>query len=174
MYIPHGAVAVRQAEKRLTEIFEVSKPAEGIHVVERSGDDRQWEAGAAGNGLAFAVAWKRSGSPGHVATAIRRLEAFKGRFGYEVIPVLAVPYMGEAAQALCAQAELFWLDLSGNARVVAPRVFYQNLGNRNRFRRAGRPESAFGTKGARITRRLLMEPDRPVSQRRAGVEHGAE
>ena len=172
MHIPHEAVAVRQAEEHLAEIFGVSKPAEGIYVVEGSGDGRQWEAGAAGSGLAFAVTWKRSGSPGHVATAIRQLEAVKGRFGYGVIPVLAVPYMGEAAQALCAQAELCWLDLSGNARVVAPGVFYQNLGNRNRFRRAGRPESAFGAKGARITRRLLMEPDRPVRQRRLALSTG--
>ncbi|MDE2705418.1 MAG: type IV toxin-antitoxin system AbiEi family antitoxin, partial [Gemmatimonadota bacterium] len=163
---------VRQAEERLAEIFGVSKPAADSHVVEGSGDGRQWEAGAAGNGLSFAVTWKRSGSPGHVATAIRQLEAFKGRFGYGVIPVLAVPYMGERAQALCAQAELCWLDLSGNARVVAPGVFYQNLDNRNRFRRAGRPESAFGAKGARITRRLLMEPDRPVRQRRLALSTG--
>ena len=47
MTIPHEAVAVRQAEERLAEIFGVSKPAEGIHVVEGSGDGRQWEAGEA-------------------------------------------------------------------------------------------------------------------------------
>ena len=73
--------------------------------------------------------------------------------------------MGETAQELCAQAELPWLDLSGNARIIAPGIFYQNLGNPNRFRRAGRPESAFGPKGARITRRLLMEPTEAVMQR---------
>ena len=172
MQIPHEAVAARQAAERLTEIFEGSELAEDIHVAERSDDGRQWDAVAAASGLSFAVEWKRSGSPGHVATAIRQLEAFKDRFRYEVIPVLAVPYMGEAAQELCAQAGLSWLDFSGNARIIAPGIFYQNLGNPNRFRRAGRPESAFGPKGARITRRLLMEPDRPVKQRTLAFSTG--
>lgn len=172
MQIPHAAVAARQAEERLAEIFRGSKLAEDSHVAERSDDGRQWEAGAAVNGLAFSVKWKRSGSPGHVATAIRQLEKSKERVRYGVIPVLAVPYMGEAAQELCAEAELSWLDLSGNARIIAPGIFYQNLGNPNRFRRAGRPESAFGTKGARITRRLLMEPDRPVRQRTLAISTG--
>lgn len=172
MQIPHAAVAARQAEERLTEIFGVSKLAEHTHVVERGDGGRQWDAVVGAGGLAFAVEWKRSGSPGHVATAIRQLERFKDRFRYEAIPVLAVPYMGEAAQELCAQAELSWLDLSGNARIVAPGIFYQNLGNPNRFRRAGRPESAFGAKGARITRRLLMEPDRAVKQRTLAFSTG--
>ena len=84
---------------------------------------------------------------------------------HEVTPLLAVPHMSEAAQERCAQADLPWLDLSGNARIIVPGIFYQNLGNPNRFRRAGRPESAFGPRGARIARRLLMEPTKPVRQR---------
>ena len=172
MQIPHEAVAARQAEERLAEIFGVSKFSEDMHVAERSDDGRQWDAVVGASGLSFAVEWKRSGSPGHVATAIRQLEKSKDCFRYEVIPVLAVPYMGEAAQELCAQAGLSWLDLSGNARIIAPGIFYQNLGNPNRFRRAGRPESAFGPKGARITRRLLMEPDRPVKQRTLAFSTG--
>ena len=75
------------------------------------------------------------------------------------------------AQELCAQAELPWLDLSGNARIIAPGIFYQNLGNPNRFRRVGRPVSAFGPKGARITRRLLMEPTKPLRQAQPGLRH---
>ena len=172
MQIPHEAVAARQAEERLAEIFRDFELAEDTHVAARSDDGRQWEAVAAARGLSFAVEWKRSGSPGHVATAIHQLEAFKDRFRYEAVPVLAVPYMGEAAQELCAQAELSWLDLSGNARIIAPGIFYQNLGNPNRFRRAGRPESAFGPKGARITRRLLMEPNRPIKQRTLAFSTG--
>ena len=100
----------------------------------------------AARGHSFVLEWKRSGSLGHVAAAIRQLEMAKLSFPHEVIPLLAVPYMAEAAQKLCAQAELPWLDLSGNARIIAPGIFYQNLGNPNRFRRAGRPESAFGPK----------------------------
>ena len=165
MQIPHEAIAIRQVADRLVEIFGVPELAEDTHIAVRSSDGRQWDAVFAARGLSFVVEWKRSGSPGHVAAAIRHLEMAKHSFPYEAVPLLAVPYMGEAAQELCAQAEVPWLDLSGNARIIAPGVFYQNLGNPNRFRRAGRPESAFGPKGARITRRLLMESTKPVKQR---------
>ena len=165
MQVPRAASAIRQAADRLAEIFGDLDPAEDSHIAVRSSDGRQWDAVFAARGFAFAVEWKRSGSPGHVADAIRQLETARHSFSHKIIPLLAVPFMGEAAQELCAQAELSWLDLSGNARIIAPGIFYQNLGNPNRFRRAGRPESAFGPKGARITRRLLMEPTEAVMQR---------
>ena len=172
MPIPHESIAIQQATDRLAEIFGVPEIAVDTPIAVRSDDGRQWDAVFIARGLSFAVEWKRSGSPGHVAAAIRELEMAKDSLPHEAVPLLAVPYMGEAAQALCAQAELSWLDLSGNARIIAPGIFYQNLGNPNRFRRAGRPESAFGPKGARITRRLLMEPDRPVKQRTLAFSTG--
>ena len=165
MQIPRESIAIRQAAERLVDILGVSELAENTHIAERSDDGGQWDAVFAAGGLFFGLEWKRSGSVGHVATAIRQLGVLRDSLPQEVIPLLAVPYMGEAAQELCAQAELPWLDLSGNARIVVPGIFYQNLGNPNRFRRPGRPESAFGPKGARITRRLLMEPSMPVTQR---------
>ena len=165
MKIPRESIAVHQAVERLAEILGGSEFAGDPHAVERGDDVRQGNAGFSVRGISFTLEWKRSGSVGHVAATIRQVEKLKERSLGEAIPVLAVPYMGEAAQALCAQAELSWLDLSGNARIVAPGIFYQNLGNPNRYRRAGRPESAFGPKGARIARRLLMEPGRPVKQR---------
>ena len=166
MKIPRESVAIRLVTERLVEIFGVSEVAEDINIGVRSDDGHQWDAVFAGRGLSFVLEWRRSGSPSHVAAAIRTLETAKHSFPHEVIPLLAVPYMGEAAQELCMRAELPWLDLSGNARIIVPGIFYQNLGNPNRFRRAGRPESAFGPKGARITRRLLMEPtNKPVRQR---------
>ena len=120
--------------------------------------------------------WKRSGSLGPVASAIRQLRMAQGSFPHRVIPLLAVPYVGKAAQERCAQAEVPWLDLSGNARIIVPGIFYQDLGNPNRFRRPGRPESAFGPKGSRIARLLPIEPSKAMTQRAiasgTGVDEG--
>ena len=165
MKIPRESAAIRQVAERLAEIFDVPKLAEEINIGVRNDDGFEWDAVFAARGHSFVLEWKSSGSPGVVAGAIRMLDRAKHSFPDEAVPLLAVPYMGEAAQELCARAELPWLDLSGNARIVVPGIFYQNVGNPNRFRRAGRPESAFGPKGARITRRLLMEPTKPVRQR---------
>ena len=172
MKIPRESIAIRQAADRLAEILDVPKLAEDTHILVGTNDGRQWDAVLAARGFSFVLEWKRSGSLGHVAAAIRQLEMAKRSLPHEVIPLLAVPYMGEAAQERCAQADLPWLDLSGNARIIVPGIFYQNLGNPNRFLRAGRPESAFGSKGARITRRLLMEPTKPVRQRTLASSSG--
>lgn len=165
MKIPREALAIRQATERLADIFGASELAEGTQFDVHTNDGHRWDAVFSIRGHSFVLEWRRSGSLGLVADAIRQLGTAQGSFPHEVIPLLAVPYMGEAGQKGCAQAELPWLDLSGNARIVVPGIFYQNLGHPNRFRRPGRPESAFGPKGSRITRRLLMEPSKAVRQR---------
>ena len=116
-------------------------------LAERSNAGGQWDAVFAVGGLSFVLEWKSAGAPGHVAAAIRTLARAKHSFPHEVIPLLAVPYMGEAAQALCERAELPWLDLSGNARIIVPGIFYQNVGNPNRFRRVGTAGERIRTKG---------------------------
>ncbi len=138
----------------------------------RTDDGRAWDAVFADRGHCFVLEWNRSGSLGPIASSIRQLRTAQSNFPHKVTPVLAVPYMGEAAQERCAQAELPWLDLSGNARIVVPGIFYQNLGNPNRFRRPGRPESAFGPKGSRIARLLLIEPSKPQRQRTIAANAG--
>ncbi len=157
-------MAIRQAAERLAEIFGVPELGEdalsGVH----SNDGRQLDAVITAGGHVFVLEWKRSSSLTHIAAAIHQLEVAQNSLPNDVIPLLAVPYMGKASQELCERAELPWLDLSGNARIIAPGIFYQNLGNPNLFRRPGRPESAFGPKGSRIARRLLMELDQPIRQ----------
>ena len=165
MKVPRKAPAIQQAGERLADIFGIFEPAEEAKLGVRTNDGHRWDAVFSIQGHSFVLEWRRSGSLGPVADAIRQLRMAQSSFPHEVTPLLAVPYMGEAAQKRCAQAELPWLDLSGNARIVVPGIFYQNLGHPNRFRRPGRPESAFGPKGSRITRRLLMEPAKAVRQR---------
>lgn len=176
MQIPREPIAIQQAAEHLAQIFPVPDLSEVTRLGVRTDDGRVWDAVFAIRGHSFVLEWKRSGSLGPVASAIRQLRMAQGSFPHPVIPLLAVPYMGKAAQERCAQAEVPWLDLSGNARIIVPGIFYQNLGNPNRFRRPGRPESAFGPKGSRIARLLLMESSKAVMQRAiassTGVDEG--
>ncbi len=165
MQIPRESIAIRQATERLAEIFGALDLTEDTRFAVPTEDGRVWDAVFTVRGLSFVLEWKRSGSISHVAAAIHQLEATKNSFPNEVIPLVAVPYMGEAARERCVEAGLPWLDLSGNAGIIAPGIFYQNLGNPNRFLRPGRPASAFGPRGSRIARRLLAGPVGPVRQR---------
>lgn len=165
MQIPREPTAIRQSANRLAEIFEISAHDGAIVFDVPAPDGHRWDALLTLGGNSFLLEWKRSGSLSQVVAAVHNLQSAEDEFPDGAIPVLAVPYMGETARESCVRAGISWLDLSGNGRIVAPGIFYQNLGNPNLFRRPGRPESAFGPKGSRVARRLLMEPETPFLQR---------
>ena len=133
MQIPRETLAIQQAAERLADIFGISDLADYAKLGVRTNDGSEWDAVFSIRGHSFVLEWKRSGSLGHVADAIHQLGMAQSSFPHEVVPLLAVPYMGEAAQKRCAQAELPWLDLSGNARIIVPGIFYQNLGHPSQF-----------------------------------------
>jgi hypothetical protein len=88
------------------------------------------------------------------------------------IPLVAVPYMGEVGQRLCEEAEVCWLDLSGNAHLSGPGLRVNIEGKPNQFKRPGRPRSLFAPKSSRIARWLLIEPERAFSQRELAKASG--
>lgn len=116
-------------------------------------------------GLTFVVEWKSSSAVAAVATAARQARKDASGLGQRAIPLVAVPFMGAVGRERCEEAGIGWLDLSGNARIVAPGIHVRVEGKPNRFKRRGRPSSAFAPKSSRIARWLLMHPDRPMTQR---------
>jgi hypothetical protein len=113
----------------------------------------------------FVVEWKGAGATGPVAAAIEQVRSHVKDIGGAVVPVVAVPFMGEAGRERCAEAGVAWLDLSGNARIFAPGLRILVEGKPNRFKRSGRPSTAFAPKSSRITRWLLMHPAELFTQR---------
>ena len=172
MQVPREHIAIRQAADRLAEIFEVPGHAVSRCIDAPCANGGSWDALLSVGAHTFALEWKRSGSLNQVALAIHHMTEARDGLPDGVIPLLAVPYMGEPARERCAQTGLLWLDLSGNARIVTAGIFYQNLGHPNLFRRPGRPESAFGPKGSRIARRLLMDAGETFRQRTLAASTG--
>jgi hypothetical protein len=124
-------------------------------------------------GYTFEVELKSTSSPGVLtawASALRDLRgaAAEGR----VVPLVVVPYMTEAGRKVCEEAGLSWLDLSGNARIIAPGLRVIIDGQANRFRGPGRPASLFAPKSARVSRWLLQNAGRASSQRQIAHETG--
>lgn len=115
----------------------------------------------------FLLAARGAGSSPSVALALERLRAANGSSEgpAQKIPLVAVPYMGEAGRKLCAQAGFSWLDLSGNAHIEAPGLRIHVEGKPNLFKRRGRPDNPFAPKSARVTRHLLDHIDRPWIQK---------
>lgn len=124
----------------------------------------------------FVVECKAKGEAASVAMAARSARAFAEQLKKKSIPLVAVPYMGDVGKRLCAEAEVCWLDLSGNAHLAGPGLRVNIEGKPNQFKQLGRPRSLFAPKSARIARWLLIEPDHAMTQRElakaAGLDEG--
>lgn len=120
------------------------------------------------DGYTFIIEVKNKADAPTVNTAIESLEKYLTRntqLTKKLVPVIAVPYMGDTGRQLCAQKNISWLDLSGNAHIFAPRLKIHIEGKPNQFKSAGRPKDIFAPKSSRIARHLLIDPDRFISQR---------
>ncbi len=120
-------------------------------------------------GIVFPIEWKAVGDAANVGSALRHLKQFKDAWRGErrskfVVRIVAVPFMGETGQRLCAEAQASWIDLSGNASIDAPGLQIRMLGHRNRFASLGRPANVFASRSSRVVRALLMEPHRAFTQ----------
>jgi len=113
----------------------------------------------------FLVAWAASGSAASVRGALDRVRQDTEELTEPVIPLVAVPYMGEVGRSLCEEAGVGWVDLSGNARISAPGLRVHVEGRPNRFKRRGRPANLFAAKSSRIARWLLIHRGETVPQR---------
>lgn len=112
----------------------------------------------------FVFQAKSSGEVQNIARAVAELVRLRTALP-DATPVVVVPYMGEVGQQLCRDAKVSWMDLSGNAYLVAPGLRVIVRGMPNRFVRRGRPKSFFAPKSARVSRLLLLYPDEAFTQR---------
>lgn len=114
----------------------------------------------------FIVEWKTAGTSALIADALNNIRQSVAENSDErTVPVIAVPFMGEAGRRLCEGAGISWLDLSGNANVTAPGLRIQIEGKPNKFKSVGRPKNLFAPKSSRIAREFLMNPGAILTQR---------
>ena len=162
---------IRQAVHRLSHILGVPSNALRVRYKLRTGG-RQVDAVVEAGSHKFAIEWNASGSLGHIFRAVHQVQGMARDLPHSWIPLLVVPFMGESARAYCEDAGVAWLDLSGNAKIIAPGLYIHTLGHGNKYRRPGRLESAFGPRGSRVTRWLLINPDQLIRQRSLAAATG--
>jgi hypothetical protein len=108
-----------------------------------------------------------SSRPGTVTHAAQGLlaAAAKSRVRRETVLVLVVPHMSPAGASTAESAGVNWIDLSGNASIRATGIRISVLGRPNAFPAVGRPATPFAPRSARVTRMLLLDPERWWRQR---------
>ena len=167
---------VAEVPNRLAELLAVplnKVKVERQHMVGDTGVDLIARVGD----LVFVVECKTKGEAASASVAARQAREFARQFRKRAIPLVAVPFMGEVGRRICDEAQVNWLDLSGNAHLFGPPGLRVRIeGKPNLFKRPGRPRTVFAPKSARIARWLLIKPDHAFSQRElariSGLDEG--
>jgi len=162
MRVPNEQQALRQVTSRLAELLGAA--CSDIRIPKKQ-QAPEVDAVIEIAGTIFVVEYKGSGSTAPVSAAIEQVQRFTSAIGGATVPLVVVPFMGSVGRRRCEEAQVAWLDLSGNARIFAPGIRVLIEGQPNKFKSRGRPSSAFAPKSARITRWLLMHPKHPMTQR---------
>ncbi len=144
----------------LTHLLGANKDVR-IQSDERTGPDLLITA----SGKTFVIEFKQSTGTATIAAAARQLLSYRKRTAKQVVLLIAVPFMGEAGRRVCEELGVGWIDLSGNAHIVASGLRIIVEGRPNRFLSAGRPPNLFAPKSSRVARWLIMHPDQSITQR---------
>ena len=127
-------------------------------------------------GLTFVVVVNKSTAAAPISAAAKKVKASAARIRRRNVPLVAVPFMCEVGRKVCEEAGVGWLDLSGNAHIVAPGIRMIVEGKPNRFKTVGRPRTLFAPKSSRIVRWLLIHAGEFLTQREiaraAGLDEG--
>jgi len=124
----------------------------------------------------FVIKYKASASIIPLKAAIEHIRKSSFLSNVQAIPLVCVPFMGEAGRNVCEDAGIGWFDLSGNGRIMGPKLHVRVEGHPNRFKAKGRPSDIFAPQSSRIARSFLIHPEKSFAQRDlardAGMDEG--
>lgn len=132
-------------------------------------EESRWDVRFRAGGHWFIVDFKAAATTEQIGSALRHVSSL---IHSRDIPLLVVPYMGDAGREMCQAAAVDWLDLSGNARIQTPSLHIRIQGEPNQYKRSGRPVSLFAPKSARVARLFLTDVAREWSQTELAGESG--
>lgn len=154
----------KQAAPRIAELAAELLGGSAGFCVRQVGPAESYDVAITAGEQRFLAKYQASSSAGLLASAIDHLQRESSKQAPAELPLLIVPYMGEAGRQLCESSHISWFDLCGNAKIVAPGLRIWIEGRSNAFIARGRPANLFAAKSSRIVRLLLLDPDRFHSQ----------
>lgn len=104
--------------------------------------------------VTYLIEYKQNGDVSSVINGIQYLRKVKSNKN-NIIKTLVVPYMHALGRQHCKEAEISWLDLSGNANITGPGIRIIIEDQPNLFKRPGRSTNVFSPKSSRVSRYLL-------------------
>ena len=102
---------------------------------------------------------RSSGQPRYAREAINALLLIRNQ-NPQVYGIIIAPFISEQAAKICEDADIGYLDLSGNCRLSFQSIFIQKEGQPNQFIIKRKLSSLYSAKSERILRVLLTYPYR--------------
>lgn len=148
--------------KELERSIEQLLPVPGLQVGVEYGRSVQWDLRVKANyrGLRFELVIE--------VVPVNNLPVFRNKINRlkssvqegHIVPVLAAPYLSPERQALCREAGVYFMDLSGNVFVVHQSFYIERIGFPNKYPEKRQRRYPFSDKASLILRELLKDPKR--------------
>ena len=114
----------------------------------------------AGRGHTLACEVKENGQPRYVRAGLLQLRSYVAGLGRDVTPVLIAPFLSSAAQEMCREQGVGFLDLEGNVRLAFDAVFIERAVASKPAVERRELKSLFKPKSARVLTVMLRDPAR--------------
>jgi len=108
----------------------------------------------------FVLEAKSSGQPRYAREAVNRLLLLQNK-NPEKYGILVAPFISVKAAKICEEANIGYLDLSGNCRLAFKSIFIEKIGQPNKYIAKRDLVSLYSPKSERILRVLLTYPYQP-------------
>lgn len=114
----------------------------------------------AGRGHTLACEVKVNGQPRYVRAGLLQLRSYVAGLGRDVTPVLIAPFLSSAAQELCREQGVGFLDLEGNVRLAFDAVFIERAVASKPAVERRELKSLFKPKSAQVLTVMFRDPAR--------------
>jgi hypothetical protein len=158
---------VEPARQRLEEVLKRPVKAKAVHR-RHNGPDGVFQAGK----FVFVVEAKASNRLASIRQACEQARRYASQKGPNAIPLVAVPFMGPSGRRACEEAQVGFVDAAGNAHIEVPGLLVHIEGRPNASSVLGRPSTIFAPRSSRVSRLLLLDPNRWWQQKDIVLEAG--
>ena len=155
------------ARRRLEEVLKRKVKAKVVHH-RHNGPDGVFQAGK----FVFVVEAKASNRLASIRQACEQARRYAIEKGPNAIPLVAVPFMGPSGRRACEEAHVGFVDAAGNAHIEVAGLFVHVEGRPNPSSALGRPSTIFAPRSSRVSRLLLLDPNRWWQQKDIALEAG--
>ena len=118
------------------------------------------EVSVGGRGHTLACEVKENGQPRYVRAGLLQLRSYVAGLGRDVTPVLIAPFLSSAAQELCREQGVGFLDLEGNVRLAFDTVFVECTVASKPAAERRELKSLFKPKSVQVLTIMLRDPAR--------------